>query len=408
MKRKAYFVSMLVFAQSSLCMAQQPSLGSGTGVYDRSNALGLGPEYNPAIGASLLLGGEYLSKEAEDLLLPASQRDALGKTGISLQEAELVLAAAADPTLRADLVIAMHGEPDGHFHFHLEEAYVTTLSLRNVQIRAGKFLLPFGRHNPLHTHAFPFLDAPMPNVVLLGSEGLNSVAGEIAVLLPTPFFFEATAVVADGHNETLFHSHHFGGLAYGGRLRSLFDLNDETTLEIGGSYYAGMNFTDGWTHVFGGHLNITWLPAGRERYRQVVWQSEYIQIRRTGERAVIPAECTDPTCPEPEAAMLTQAEVTSGLGGFYTYIAARLERELWLQARFDALGYPKGEAVLTLNPKYENPLDKRIHRVTALVAYVPTEFVALRAQYSYMPGLDVHQALLQLNVSIGAHPAHPY
>jgi hypothetical protein len=29
-------------------------------------------------------------------------------------------------------------------------------------------------------------------------------------------------------------------------------------------------------------------------------------------------------------------------------------------------------------------------------------------QYSYVPEEDVHQALLQLNVSIGAHPAHAY
>jgi hypothetical protein len=399
---------IIVAFYATPCLAQDVPVGSGVGVGDRSNALGLSSDYNPALGASLLLGGEYLSRDASDMLLPSAQRETIGRTGIKLQEVELVLAAAVDPTLRADVIVTMEGGDDGTFAFDLEEAYVTTLSLRHVAIRAGKMHLPFGRHNTLHAHAFPFIDAPVVNVALLGAEGLNSVAGEAAFLIPAPWFLELTVVVADGHNDTLFRSSRFGGLAFGGRVRNLVDLDDETTMELGASYYAGQNFTGGWTHVFGGHLNLTWRPAGRELYHQVTWQAEYIQVRRTGERAIVPAACDDPTCDGPDPALLAQAEVTSGLGGFYTYLAARVGQQWWVQARFDALGYPKGESVPTLDPSYRNPLDRRLHRVTALAAFVPTEFAALRLQYSYVPEEDVHQALLQLNVSIGAHPAHAY
>ena len=409
--RFALFSLLIAIATTaSTAGAQQATLGTGTGGGDdRSTGLGLSREYNPAMGASLLVGGEYLSKDPADLRLPSSLRETAGKTGFRLQEAELVLSSAVDPSLRADLVLSLASDLDGNFSADLEEAYVTTLSLRGVAIRAGKFHLPFGRHNPLHTHAYPFIDAPLPNVLMLGPEGLNSVAAEAAILIPLDWFVELTLDVADGHNDTLFRSNRFGGLAYGGRLRTLFELGDETTLELGASYFGGKNYTDGWSHVMGGYVNVHWRPAGRELYRQIIWQAEYIGLLRTGPRAVLPMPCGDnPLCSAPDSALVAQAEVPSGVGGLYTYLAAQVAQQWWVEARYEAVGLPRGEAVQSADPAFVNPLAKRQQRVTALGAFAPTEFTLVRLQYSYQPEQDAHQVLLQLAVTIGAHPAHAY
>jgi hypothetical protein len=44
------------------------------------------------------------------------------------------------------------------------------------------------------------------------------------------------------------------------------------------------------------------------------------------------------------------------------------------------------------------------------MAYVPTEFSAYRLQYNYLKFAEMkeQQIVLQVNVTIGSHPAHKY
>lgn len=378
-----------------------PTGTSSFGLQDRSSGLGLSREYNPAIGANLLLGGAYRSRDVAGLAWPEAVRDQAADTGILFQEAEVGLAAAVDPYLRADLIIALHRH-EGDLHVEVEEGYVTTLFLRGVTLRAGKFYLPFGRHNALHTHAFPFVDAPLTNVAFLGHHGLNEAAVEAAVLVPLPWFLEVSAFAANGDNEVLFHAPRGRDLAYGGRLHTLIELGESVTTEIGGSYAGGRNVAEGWTHVLGGDLTLRWRPASRERYHQLIWQSEYIQAQRTGPRPVAPAhegaegDSGHEHGTDLDTLMASQAALASGMGGFYSFIAAQVAQRWWVQARFDALGYPRGDG------------KERLHRASGLIAFVPTEFSAIRLQYSFFQEGEVHQVLLQANVTLGAHPAHAY
>ncbi len=383
---RPYLVLFLFTVSTWEASAQVAPLGASSfGLQDRSSGFGLTRDYNPAIGANLLLGAEYLSRDASGLGWPHAVEHGAGETGILFQEAEVGLAAAVDPYFRGDVIIALHRHKD-EFHVEVEEGYVTTLSLPRVTLRGGKFYLPFGRHNVLHTHAFPFVDAPLTNVVFFGHEGLNEAAVEAAVLLPLPWFVEASAWAANGDNEILFHAPKGRDLAYGGRLHTLVEFGESVTAEVGGSYAGGRNVAEGWTHVFGGDLTLRWRPASRERYNQLIWQSEYVQVRRTGPRPVAPAE----------AAMASQATLASGMGGFYSFVAAQVAQQWWVQARFDALGYPRGDG------------GSRLHRASGLLAFVPTEFSAIRLQYSYFHEGHVHQVLFQVNVTMGAHPAHGY
>lgn len=378
-----------------------PTGTSSFGLQDRSSGLGLSREYNPAIGANLLMGGEYLSRDVAGLAWPDAVRETAGETGILFQEAEVGLAAAVDPYFRADLIIALHRH-EGEFHVEVEEGYVTTLFLPRVTLRAGKFYLPFGRHNTLHTHAFPFVDAPLTHTMFFGHEGLNEAAVEAAVLVPLPWFVEVSAWAANGDNEVLFHALKGRDLAYGGRLHTLIEAGESVTTEIGGSYAGGRNVAGGWSHVIGGDLTLRWRPASRERYNQLIWQSEYVQLRRTGPRPVAPAngggeeDADHEHGTDLDTLMASQAALASGLGGLYSFVAAQVAQRWWVQARFDALGYPCGEG------------GSRLHRASGLLAFVPTEFSAIRLQYSYFHEGRVHQVLFQVNVTMGAHPAHAY
>jgi len=96
---------------------------------------------------------------------------------------ELMIGGYLNPYARADAVIAWH---DGH-DAAIEEVYATVLRglPLGTNLRAGKYLLEFGRLNPVHPHAFSFLQRPLPHEALLGEEGLSDMAVRASFLLPT-------------------------------------------------------------------------------------------------------------------------------------------------------------------------------------------------------------------------------
>jgi hypothetical protein len=55
----------------------------------------------------------------------------------------------------------------------------------DANLRVGKYLLEFGRLNPVHPHAYSFIKRPLPHETLFGVEGLADMALRAAFLLPT-------------------------------------------------------------------------------------------------------------------------------------------------------------------------------------------------------------------------------
>ncbi len=98
-------------------------------------------------------------------------------------EAELYVTGYLNPYARATLTaswIAGGGS-------EVEEIYaefVRGLPF-GLTVRAGKYLQPFGRLNPTHSHAYPFVYRPLPHEVFFGDEGLNDIGVQASVLLPT-------------------------------------------------------------------------------------------------------------------------------------------------------------------------------------------------------------------------------
>lgn len=358
--------------------SRQPEV---SGVSASSN--GLSNLMNPAISvAGITLGGATSRSENAVEGTP----DDL-PTGISLQEVELRASAIVDPFLRADVSLSGSVEEVG-----FEEAYITTLGIPRLTVRAGQMRAALGRHNLLHTHAFPFITAPLPWRALIGPEGLTDAGVSAELLLPLPFYGEITGQLFQGDwaslqgeiaddpltavDESVPDRRKDRDLGYVAHLKTLFDLSESTTLELGTSYAGGRNGYAGLTTLLGGDVTLKWRPLNAERYTGIDWTTEYVWSDRDA------------------------APVDRKRGGGYSALRFQFAQQWWLQARGAVLGVPEAES-------------RRIWRGEALAAFVPSEFSTLRLQYALerreqSPERPVQELFLQAIFSIGPHPAHAY
>ncbi|MGH7770618.1 MAG: hypothetical protein ACREQA_00090, partial [Candidatus Binatia bacterium] len=357
-------------SKSSPQAATQPTL-----------AKGISSAFNPAISVNgLFLGGYSASPRTTNRLTGLDFHN-----GFNFQEAEFQFTADVDPYWKANFILAI----DRGGETELEEGYVTSEQLpydllpRNTSLKLGKFFAAFGKHNLLHTHQFPFIDAPLVNQSVFASEGLKEPGLGVAYLLPTPWFSELIFQGLAGENEGLFRFREDPERdakrrgAYLGHWKNFFDLSDSTTLEVGNSYIAGRNSASRHrlSQAAGLDLTLKWRPLQMATERGVIWQSEYIYFTRDRGREAF----------------------TRG-GGLYSFLQYQFARRWWIQGRYDLLGVPKFD-------------DGRKHRWSTLLAFVPSEFSAIRLQHSYTSqerGSPLNQLLLQFNFTIGSHPAHQY
>jgi hypothetical protein len=343
----------------------------GEGIEGSSTITGISRRFNPAISLNGLFLGAVTSKHEE--------MDRIFR----IQEVETYFTAFVDPYLKGDITLAIHshsnedeheGEHHEGYHLEIEEAYVTTQNLpANLTFRIGKFLSSFGKHNLLHTHQFPFIDPPIANQKIFGEEGLNEVGIEASYLTPLPFYSEIILEVMEGENENLFESSKVWDLAYLLHLKNLWDLSESTTLEIGVSGVYGRIHNEevekGWSSVFGEDLTLKWKPPRRAIFHSFVVQMELFESIKKSE------------------------EGKDRSFGLTTSALYQFSRRWWIGGRYDLF---KNE---------ENP-----QRISFLVAFVPSEFTAIRFQYNVNLNSEeaIHEGMIQLNFTIGSHPAHKY
>jgi hypothetical protein len=107
-------------------------------------------------------------------------------SGFNLQQLELYYDSNVDPYLRLDANLVF-----GRDGFELEEAYASTLALPGrLKVRAGQFLTPFGRLNPMHPHSWSFVDQPLVQGRLFGPDGSRGLGTEVSWLAPLPWYLE--------------------------------------------------------------------------------------------------------------------------------------------------------------------------------------------------------------------------
>lgn len=345
---------MLILAAGAAHAQVDESIKSGSG-------LGSSGRYNPDIGVNLLFLGKYLNSDKPVNGAPEEENG----TGLEIQEVEFSFSAGIDPYFLGQLTMAVEGE-----EIHIEEGYATLLAIPMITVKAGKFFTSFGRHNTLHSHSFPFIDPPLILSGTFGDDGLLETGVSVSFLAPLPWFLEITGEVLNGNNE-IFSSPKGEDLAYLLNLKTLFDLSEDATIQFGGSFVSGKNSYGWWSSVYGADITLKWRPLKRARYLGITFQNEY--MARVIDLGAGKKEKTD---------------------GLYSLLMLQFARQWWIEGRYDLVKAFEGT--------------ERAWRASGLVAFVPTEFSALRLQYNYNKPLGSHEVMFQLNVTFGNHPAHGY
>lgn len=301
--------------------------------------------------------------------------------GFFLDETELQFASDIDAYLRGNVIFAIHREND-EWAIEPEEAYVESLSLPVTTLKVGKFKTVLGKYNTIHAHARPFVDNQLISEALLGDEGLNGEGLSASVLIPAKWFSEFT-LQAVSPNVDPFKSTSPNGNATIAHFKNLWDLTDDLTMEWGLSGARGNNNVDKHTAIYGTDLTFKWRPSTGGKYSAIVWSSEFL-----GGKTNVNPDGTD------------NQEGIKTKGG-YTFLQWQAAQRWWLQARTEYVD-SVDETTGVRNVQRKN---------SALVAFLPTEFTSLRLQYDHLDEMvekPENRVLLQLNISMGAHPAHSY
>jgi len=423
-----------------------------TGSASDRAARGLGPTEQPSlfsrrIGQAelrlidismdiLSVGGWSTADDAEISQLQSGAHDPK-RRGFTLQQAELSLSGAVDPYFTGELhVVATTGG------LELEEAFLTTTRLpTGLQIEAGYFFTEFGRINPVHPHAWDWIDQPVILSRLLGSEGLRTTGARAAWLLPTPWFSEVHFGVQNANDGELTLSFLNAEEAIGGRpavkqrtsnpsdllyltrLNSSVDFTNALTGILGFSGLFGPNSSgdDARTYIYGLDLTMQWQPANSQRgWPFLAWQTELMRRDYTadhflagttagsdggghshGEEA--PAEDEDEFSEDISGGLLRDWGLyTQLLWGFQWQWAAGLRYE-----------YANGSGASLPDGRGADFLRNDRHRVSPLLIWQPSEFSRFRLQYNFdhaqgVPVDDAHSVWFGMEILYGAHPAHNF
>lgn len=319
-----------------------------------------------------------------------------------LREVELALQAPIDPYARADIFLTFpRNEAPG-----VEEAALTWTGLPGgLQAKGGLLRGDFGRINQLHTHAYPQIDLPLVNQAVFGPESFRDPGVEMSWLAPTPWYsrFSVQAlsrsegpdansattldlstppdgetvanILSQSDNFGIFPSSGGKGLLYVGRWENLWDLNENTTLQLG---LSGANANIAASDLqsssaYGADLTLKWKPVNKLG-KALTWQTEYIKAREnflSGRR---------------------------DFGGWYSFVNYRFNRFWGAGARY-------GQTEMPFDPSLKR------RRATALLEWIPSEWNRLRFQYSHNSSnfdRDFDEFMVQWNIVLGPHGAHKY
>lgn len=354
---RVVFVFLIIFTFSASSFAQSLSPTS------RGNS------FNPAIGLNALTLFKNTSRGNND-------------DGFELQEVELQLSSDVDAYFRAEARLALHPEESttGHSHvfvFEPEEVFVETIGIPYVTIRAGKFYANFGKYNIIHTHALPFVYRSQLQQTMFGDEGLSENGLRATSLVPIPWYSEVSFHIMQPTNSTVFTDAH-RSLAYLLKWNNLWDLSESLTFEFGSSALTHSTHDhstndENKTAMYGADFTFKWRPVKNGNSSSLMWSTEFIHKDRSG------------------SDNLKNSGVT-------TFVRYQLNRRWFTQLQYEHLGIGQN-------------LGKDLNAYTGLIAFVPTEFSAIRLQYDSIHDGEPkpnQRLILQLNISIGAHPAHMY
>jgi len=441
--------------------AQQASTASADKGRSRMGALTSGTAFNPQI--SVILDGNYYQDSVDgggtELLGEAdgishvhggdhghghAHAHGGAEQGFNFRSAELAFSTNVDNYFDAVALLALSS--DGAVE--LEEAYFQTRSLPyGLKVKAGKFLSDIGYANNQHPHNWDFTDQNLAYLSLLGGHGLRDTGVQVTWLPDwehyTLFGFElfqgeqeklGTLAEVDEHLEEELDDVlglepddlNLSGEKDGPRLYTAFvkyapDLGYDHALQLGawggwadqhqeihGEPQGGVPpFADTPLHALEGDAWMWGLDAvykydasGSHGQGDFKLQGEYIWQRKD----------LDVVYHESAGIIGQDREFTQD--GFYLQglygIAPRWQAGL----RYDVTGWTNEKRSST-NPLANDDWDAS-DRWTAALTWKPTEYSALRFQYSKADIMvdgasnDFDYFYLQYMMSLGSHGAHKF
>ena len=330
---------------------------------------------NPAIGMNALFSGQAAHNIDQAY-------------GLQFDEAEISLISVVDPywTFVSNIVFVHDGSVDP------EEAWVRSTNIPGIQLKLGKIRGTFGKHGLLHTHAFPFIQAPIVMSNTIGNEGFKDAGAEVAWLTPLPWFSELTggvyqAIAVDGDHPLNLGSTRHDNTPFLVHWKNQVDLNNATTLEIGQSTLQGRG-TDGNRHAaYGADVTVRNVPPRRSNSRGWILQSEYLQKGSS-----------------------TGGSYARERDGGYASLQYRLSQVWWMGVRGEQA---RKSFTDFLVDETGAPIAGKVTRMSANIAWVPSEFSFIRLEYSHATADGgIHRSddrlMVQMSYTIGFHPAHAY
>lgn len=345
--------------------------------------------------------------------------------GPAVQEVEVAASAIVDPYFKGELYLSI---PNLNA-LEVEEGFVTTTSMPwNLQLKAGTFRSAFGRQNGQHTHVQDFTQRPLFYTAFLGEDGFRGPGVQVSWLAPTPFFLTLFGEVFDLRRpDTGSPVASFGGgsgtdLSYATEAKIFAPLSEDWSLYGGLSAATGMSPAPDPIVGLDGSASFTrrsvllaadayvkWKPPNvAESYASLAWQSEIVFRRLTA-----PRDCSA------GAESVCSAIAPAWDGGMYSQLVYQLTRRWFLGVRGDLLGMPtslsvprvvRGSASLTFS--FSEFARVRLHGELEHVGQVDTfGAVPLSLIPEEVVGANPRlsaAAYLQLEVSMGAHGAHPF
>jgi len=337
--------------------------------------------------------------------------------GFNARNIELALDGAVDPYFEGFANIVFKLDNFNQTAVEVEEAFGQTTSLPySLQAKGGQFFSPFGRLNPTHPHTWDFVDAPLVNGLILGSDGLRGVGTQLAWVLPAPFYAQALVAVQNGQGNTGYSFRNPGeagtffdrqtlnrqtdglsDLVWTPRLEASYDLTDTQTVLGGLSAAFGSNDTgeNTRTQIYGVDLFYKWKPANAEGgWPYVKWQSEAMVRRYEAGQGLDNSFATAETFHD---------------SGAYSQLVWGFHKGWSAGLRGDYVHMQSSE--VTHDPQRQSRA-----RLSSDLTWYASEFSKLRLQYNYdmlkandfEPARDENSLFLMYEFSLGAHGAHKY
>jgi hypothetical protein len=295
-----------------------------------------------------------------------------------------------------------------------------------LQVKGGRFHLPFGKQNSTHRAELHTIEYPYVIQNFLGAEGGKGTGAWVSkVLAPFGFYQELQLTAIESFPEGHAHAHEeeafegiateapnkrLSGLGFTGRLRNYWDVSEASNLELSFSAGTGkrtepfgcVDVTDeiipcpgpqGETGVnarqsiFGADVTFRWRPLQQGLYKSFILQAEV--MRQQNETPALPGGLP------PTAIYLGPSE---DLAGAYVFARWQLTRRVFLGGRYDWIEAESGAA-------------RDFAAASGYLQIFPSEFSKIVLGFEHLrpeAGDSVNRLLLQTTIAIGPHRPHPF